>query len=74
MKILQPRLILLFAFRYALGRHTMARSIIVDELKANWEYLSEQDKTTIKEEISDHCCLSDTCDIQIWNQILNLPL
>lgn len=74
MKILEPRLILFFAFRYALGRRTMAPSIIVDELKANWEYLSEQDKAQIKEEINNHCCLGDTCDIQTWNEILNLPI
>jgi hypothetical protein len=66
--------ILMFAFRYALGRQSMAPSIIKDVLKDNWEYLSDQHKKQIKEEISSAIDMgyagSDLIDVPMWRSIL----
>lgn len=72
MKLSEPRLILLFAFRYALGRRTMAPSIVANELKDNWHLLTDFDKEKIKEEIYEHQDLGMSCDVETWNEILNL--
>lgn len=72
MKLSEPRLILLFAFRYALGRRTMAPSIVAKELKDNWHLLTDFDKDKIRQEISEHQDLGMNCDVETWNEILNL--
>lgn len=43
--------IIMFAFRYALGRATAAPSIAIRCLEENWHRLSEQDKEQIVREI-----------------------
>ena len=70
--------LLIYAFRYALGRRTYAVSTIVELLKSNWDTLSEGDKwlyiNEIKEykEIYGEKGLGDLCDISSWNSVLEL--
>ena len=70
--------LLIYAFRYTLGRRTYAVSTIVELLKINWDIISEGDKrlyiNEIKEykEIYGEKGLGDLCDIHSWNSILNL--
>lgn len=45
--------ILIYAFRYALGRRSYAVGIVIDELKRNWKDFPEHDRKLIKREIWD---------------------
>lgn len=45
--------ILIYAFRYALGRRSYAVGIVIDELKRNWKDFPEHDRKLIKREIRD---------------------
>lgn len=67
------RLILLGAFRYALGRKTYMVSVLVEELERNWDSLEDYDKTLICKEIKEAIKekrAGDSCDIESWNRIL----
>ena len=64
--------ILLFAFRYALGRCSTAPAFVVEDLKKNWNELEDLQKKLIKEEIED-AIKENICDKQIWKEILYLP-
>jgi hypothetical protein len=69
-----PSIVLLCAFRYALGRKTYVVSMIVDELVTNWNELSYHDKDKIQNEILSASDLGMECDRQEWERILKLPL
>lgn len=45
--------ILIYAFRYALGRRSYSVGIVIDELKRNWKDFPEHDRKLIKREIRD---------------------
>ena len=70
--------LLIYAFRYILGRRTYAVSTIIDLLKSNWDILSEGDKQLYIKEIKEYKelygerGLGDSCDIKCWNSILEL--
>ena len=70
--------LLIYAFRYVLGRRTYAVSTIIDLLKSNWDILSEGDKQLYIKEIKEYKelygerGLGDSCDIKCWNSILEL--
>lgn len=74
MKFEDPELVLMSAFRYALGRRTYIVSIIVDEIVLNWNELNPYYKKRIKEEILYANDLGMDCDKQEWQIILDLPL
>ena len=66
---------LIFAFRYALGRMSTAPSYVVDDIKNNWNQLSNAHKKLIKEEIEEAIENGNAgmqCDSEIWKQILVL--
>lgn len=72
MKFKEPDIILLSAFRYALGRSTYITKVVSDEIKRNWEYLSPNDQKQIKIEIECAGNLGMSVDMQFWNKILEL--
>ena len=67
-------LLLMMAFRYALGRRTYVVSYIVDELLANWHNFSAERREQFKREIREHKelfgNLGHDMDEQQWNKIL----
>lgn len=67
--------LLMFAFRYALGRTSMAPCIVVDELKQRWSGLSDGMKTQVKSEIDNAISTGmagHSCDEEKWLEILEL--
>ena len=72
--------LLIYAFRYTLGRRTYAVGTIVELLKSNWDILSEGDKRLYIKEIKEHKeiygekGLGDSCDISSWNSVLELEV
>ncbi len=68
--------ILIYAFRYALGRRTYAVSDVVEALIENWDSLDKYSKELIKKEIKLHekCYgnLGMECDKEQWYKILEL--
>ena len=73
-KFKNPRLVLIAAFRYALGRSTYMPSVIVEEIKLNWDSMSEQDKNQIKDDIEHairHNMAGMDCDVREWEKLLN---
>lgn len=68
------RLILISAFRYALGRRTYITCCISDEILNNWEVLSKFDKSLFAKEIKEHKelygNLGDKCDHDSWWKIV----
>ena len=71
MKFKDPNLILMCAFRYALGRRTYIVSSVVEELILNWDYLEDLDKLFFKREIKENNNLSNI-DKEQWYKILEL--
>ena len=68
--------LVIFSFRYCLGRQTIASNMFVDFLKDNWEQFNEYEKKLIKTEIQDHKRLyqtigNQTIDEPKWLQILD---
>lgn len=68
--------VLIYAFRYALGRRTFASKTMSEVIIANWDKLSEFDKGLFKKEIREHeklyGNLGDDCDRSSWYRILEL--
>ena len=68
-------LLLMMAFRYALGCRTYAVSFIVKEILDNWDNFSEARQQQFKREIEEHERLYDglghDCDKGEWHKILN---
>lgn len=68
--------VLMFAFRYALPRHTAAPSIVMDEIRAKWSrirsWTQQQMKDEAKREIECAVTYRD-CDVETWTQLFALP-
>lgn len=74
-KFLVSENMLMWAFRYALGRRTGAVNDVVLHLKNNWINLSEYTKEQIKREIGEAVrkdMAGDKCDIDTWNELMLL--
>lgn len=75
LKLPDDDLLLLMAFRYALGRRTYVVSYIVGIILNNWESLEPHRRQLIKNEINEHKRLwgnlGHDCDEQEWNKILS---
>jgi len=71
-------LILMCAFRYALGRRTYVVSSVVDELIANWKNFDPSRREQYQREIKEHKDmfgnLGMDCDESEWNRILELDI
>lgn len=66
--------ILIFAFRYALGRESTAPSIVCDVIKRNWNNLTEQDRVKIKSEIQHYDSHNgfSKIDRPTWMEVMDL--
>ena len=66
-------LVLMFAFRYALGRQSTAPSYMVDIIELNWDVLTVQDKKQIQKEIVQYEKIYKLSDIDkpTWWRIVN---
>ncbi len=74
-KFNDPELVLLCAFRYALGRRTYVPRSIIEEIYKNWDNLDIVRKKQIQKEILDHerlfGTLGDSCDINAWHTLID---
>lgn len=69
------RELLIYAFRYALGRSTYSTSTVSDAIIRHWPDLSDSDKVIYKQEIEEaieNNCAGMDCDIQNWKKIMRL--
>lgn len=69
--------ILIYAFRYTLGRMTYAPYTIITVLKQCWGELSDADKRLYQREIREAIELNKAgmdCDVQAWSEILKLEV
>ena len=69
------RLILIAAFRYALGRMTYMPSVVAGAIESCWPELTEHDRRLFKNEINEaiewgHVGMQ--CDAATWGRILEL--
>jgi len=75
LKLPNEDLLLLMAFRYALGRKTYVVSYIVNIILNNWDAIEPHRRSLIKDEITEHKKLwgdlGHNCDEREWNKILN---
>ncbi len=72
-----PVSMLLFAFRYALGRMSIAPSVVADEIVAVWDELPVGTKEQMKREITEAISCDRAgmqCDIDQWQRVLDLPI
>jgi len=66
---------LMWAFRYALGRCTGAITDVVEHLKMHWKKLRPFTQRQIKNEIHTAITMAragDKCDIERWGEISDL--
>ena len=66
-------LIMVCAFRYAIGRRTYITSTVSDFLLYHWDQLTKNMKKHIKEQIQkaiEDGEAGDQCDIDSWERIL----
>ena len=71
----RPDIVMVCAFRYALGRSTYVTSMMADEIIINWDILEEFQKTQIKDDIRHaikHNMAGMDCDVRSWKKILEL--
>ena len=67
--------IIIFAFRYALPRETVAASIVAETLKQQWDNLTEWEQLQIHNDIKRHYEFEpENTNTETWDEILNLPL
>ena len=69
--------VLVFAFRYALGRTSTASSIVTAELTRVWLTLRPSTRRQIQSEIREALVrgeAGDNCDEYLWQKLLDLPL
>ena len=64
--------ILMYAFRYALGRQTYAPSTVADIIINNWDDISDGDKQLYKREILQCPNLGMDLDKDNWMRIVDL--
>ena len=70
------RLVLIAAFRYALGRMSYMPSVISNVIIEQWQHLDLNDRALIKREINEAIQMNNAgmwCDVRRWEKILNLP-
>lgn len=70
------REVLIYAFRYTLGRRTFAPHTMQQVITEAWPKLTDGSKELIKREIreAEHAdCLGDECDKRGWLKLLELP-
>ena len=68
-------LILICAFRYALGRQSYIVGCVVDDIISNWQKLSDHTKKLIRSEIKDAIqqkSIGMEMDLKEWERILQL--
>jgi len=73
--IFDDTVILVGAFRYALGRMTYFVSITADRIIHDWEKLPPHTQDLIREEIVfaiEHNNAGAPCDVEQWRRILSL--
>jgi len=66
--------ILFSAFRYYLGRRTIATCAFADDLAAAWEHIDEPQQKMMAEEIAEAIArgrAGDPCDVQSWQRVLS---
>ena len=69
------REILIYAFRYALGRCTYASQTMSYVIRKNWAQLSEHDKQLFKREIEqaiEQDMAGMDCDVAEWKKVLEM--
>lgn len=69
--------VLIYAFRYTLGRSTYAPHTIISILKTNWDLLSDGDKKLYQREIKeaiDNDMAGQEMDRKAWASVLDLPI
>jgi len=74
MKFKDEELVLLAAFRYALGKSSYIVSCISVEIIENWRHISKNKKELIKREIVEHMKAHGTFDSYYWEKILRLKI
>jgi len=70
----EQREMIIYAFRYALGRMTYSVSTMVRIIDNNWDNLSKSDRELIQREIQDAIVgkwIGMKCDKELWETILN---
>lgn len=70
-------IILISAFRYALGRMTYVPVVVVNRIKRDWPSLDVGTRQLIHREVRDALerhQLGMSCDAAAWKQLLELPL
>ena len=71
----EQRDLLIYAFRYTLGRCTYAPHTVIAVLKQSWPELSVGDKALYKREITEaieNDMAGHDCDKKAWETILDL--
>lgn len=71
----EQRELLIYAFRYALGRKTYAVSTVANIIKDSWNKLSENDKKLIRREIDEALATGAAghdMDRQQWQSIMKM--
>ena len=69
--------ILVFAFRYALGRKTTAPGIVADVLINRWNDLKPHTQIQVQREIGSAMAMGEagsSCDLDTWQKVLALPV
>ena len=71
--IQEEQLMLMFAFRYALGRQSTAPSTVVDIIERNWDIIPKQDLKQIQKEIVEYEKMFGLSDIDkpTWYKLVN---
>jgi hypothetical protein len=64
----EERIITIFAFRYALGRTSMAPLTVTDYILEKIDQFTRQEKDQMADEIDScsHVYLGHKCDIELW--------
>ena len=68
--------ILVFAFRYALGRRSTAPGFVADVLTKRWSDLQPHSRLQVHDEIKTAIAMGNAgqpCDVETWKQVLALP-
>lgn len=60
------REMIIFAFRYSIGRMTFAPTIVVDNVKNNIDKITKEDMELMVREINEAKQLGMRCDVAVW--------
>lgn len=77
MEIKNPEEILVYAFRYALGRMTYSTSTVSNEIISNWDDISASHQKLYQREIEEAIKMGGAgmdCDVRNWERILDLKV